>query len=257
VLDRPEEYQRMAQAELRHWWYRSLHHRVLRALRRYSVSREARLIDAGCGTGGMLMFLRKRGFENLAGYDVCPHAITIANQRALPVELMDLRELDQVTPPGSADVFISNDTLYFLTAAEQKQFLATCERALKPGGVLILNLPALDAFRGIHDLSVGIERRFSKSEARMLLDAAGFSIVQLDFWPFFLSPFIYLARRSQRSRLQRSPRATIRSDVEVPPFPLNQLLEFITRVENALFSRKPIGSSLFIVARKPHRAAAS
>jgi hypothetical protein len=111
-------------------------------------------------------------------------------------------------------------------------------------------LPALEAFRGIHDLSVGICHRFTPGEVQSMLASAGFTIVQLRFWPFLLSPFVYTVRFIQRLRLRNSAVVPIRSDIALPPALLNRTLEFVTRAENALLPWKPFGSSLFVVARK-------
>jgi hypothetical protein len=63
-------------------------------------------------------------------------------------------------------------------------------RVLNPGGLLILNLPALKAFRGFHDISVGIKVRFSKADTRRLQKENLFDVVQEQYWPFLLSPAI-------------------------------------------------------------------
>lgn len=250
MLNCREEYERMAQAERRLWWYRALHRLVLNALLRHpQPQRDARILDAGCGTGGLLMFLREHGFQNLTGFDVSPDAIAICRERGLPVQAGDLRDVARLSSPETLDAIISNDTLYFFSAEQQAEILKNFHRALVPGGLLIINLPALDAFRGIHDLQVGITRRFSKAQAQALVIDVGFSVVQLMFWPFLLSPVIYLFRLTQRRRLARGNVLT-HSDLDATPCALNGILEALVRCENALLPIKPFGSSLFLVARK-------
>jgi SAM-dependent methyltransferase len=250
VLNRPEEYHRMAEAETRLWWYRALHHLVVRALAKHPCGRQARVVDAGCGTGGLMMFLRECGYANLVGFDISPEAVAMTQQRGLSVQSGDLRHLNQIVPRESADAIVSNDTLYFFNADEQRHILNLCAQALAPGGLLILNLPALRAFRGVHDVSVGIARRFSEREVRALLSSTGLVMVRLCYWPFFLSPLIYARRLSQRLRLRRSSEVEVRSDVDLPPAPLNWTFEWLTRMENAALPWKPFGSSLFVTATK-------
>lgn len=240
----------MAEAESRLWWYRALHHLVARALNSHPRGRETRILDAGCGTGGLLRFLRQRGYSHISGIDVSPEALAICLQHKLPAQRGDLRELSRMALPETPDAIISNDTLYFLTAEERQIFLQRCAGLLAPGGLLILNLPALECFRGIHDLSVGIRHRFSRGEVRTLLTSSGFTIAQLRFWPFLLSPAVYCLRLAQRCRLRHSASVPIRSDVALPPLFLNRILEMVTRIENTLLPWKPFGSSLFVVARK-------
>lgn len=250
VLNRPEEYRRMAQVETCLWWYRALHHLVAGALAKHGRGQDARIVDAGCGTGGLLMFLQARGYRNISGFDISPEAVAICGQRGLPVQSGDLLHLDQVVEPGIADVISSNDTLYFFTAAGRERILRLCCRALTPKGLLILNLPALRAFRGVHDLSVGIGHRFSGPEVRAMIAACGLSIVQMRYWPFFLSPIIYVNRLTQRVRLRYIRDLQVRSDIDHLPVPLSRLLEIATRMENAILPWKPFGSSLFVVAQK-------
>jgi SAM-dependent methyltransferase len=249
VLNCREEYERMAQAERRLWWYRALHRLVLNALLRHPPQRDARILDAGCGTGGLLLFLREHGFRNLAGFDVSSDAIAICRERGLPVQPGDLRDIARLSSPETLDAIVSNDTLYFFSAEQQAEILKAFYRALLPGGLLILNLPALEAFRGIHDLRVGITKRFTKAQAQTLVSDAGFSVVEIMFWPFLLSPVIYLARLAQRRRLARGD-VPIRSDLDATPSAMNRILEALVRCENALLPIKPFGSSLFLVARK-------
>lgn len=250
MLLRPEEYQRMAGVEARHWWYRALHQLVADALKLHPRGKNARIIDAGCGTGGLLSFLRARGCDNLSGFDLSPEAVRICHERGLPVQTGDLRDLNQLLPPRSAEVIVSNDTLYFFDHSEQSQLLNFCAQALAPGGLLVMNVPASNAFRGIHDLSVGIRHRFSAREIRQALASAQLDLARLRAWPFFLSPFIYLRRAAQRRLLERQPGTEIRSDIDLPHPPVNAALSLLTRLENRLMPWKPFGSSLFVVARK-------
>ena len=240
----------MAQVESRLWWYRALHHLVASALRTHPSGREARIVDAGCGTGGLLMFLREHEYRCFSGFDVSTEAVAICEQRGLPVHVGDLRQLNHIITCGFADAIISNDTLYFFTAEERKRILKRCARALAPNGLLIVNLPALRAFHGIHDVSVGIAHRFTEPEVQALLSSTGLSVVRMIFWPFLLSPLIYAHRLAQRLRLQRDRNVQIRSDIDLPPAPLNRILEIVTRMENAILPWKPFGSSLFVVAKK-------
>lgn len=210
-------------------------------------------MDAGCGTGGLLSFLKQRGFQHLRGFDVSPHAVRICKNLGLTVEQQDMRYWHPNVEQEQADVIISNDTLYFLTQEEQDALMNIFWKVLTPGGLLIMNLPALSAFRGIHDISVGIHHRFSKEDVIRLLTQSHFERILLRYWPFFLSPVLYGIRLSQRVRLRCSPHCKIESDVHLPPSFMNRLLETLTRLEDAMQLPTPFGSSLFVVARKQAR----
>ena len=114
---------------------------------------------------------------------------------------------------------------------------------------MIINYPVLEAFRGTHDLSVGIKKRKNKNELTRLLNDSGFSILQNDYWPFLLSPIIFFVRTIQKVKLKLSKNVEINSDVNLPPYIFNKIFYYLTKAE-IILPYKPWGSSLFIVARK-------
>lgn len=250
MLNNRQEYERMARAEGTLWWYRTLHQLVRGALAKHARGQDIRLVDVGCGTGGLLAFLQARGYHHLAGLDISPHALAWCRERGLSVAQGDLRRLGSLFAPASEDVVVCNDVLYFFTLAEQVEIIGQCRTILAPGGLLVINVPAGLGFRGIHDLSVGIQRRFTRRDIPRLVPPAQFELVQARFWPFWLSPAIFAVRLSQRWRLKWSPSLTVQSDVHPLPAWINGLCETITRLENAILPWKPFGSSLFLVGRK-------
>ena len=249
MLERSHEYDKMADVERRHWWYVALHHLVAEALHRH-LPGGGDIVDAGCGTGGLMLFLLDNGYSRLRGFDLSEDAVRHCRARNLNVVQADLLNIASRCGPQSADAVVSNDTLYFLDQAERHRFVEGCHEVLRPNGVLVLNVPALDAFAGIHDLSVGIEGRFTRSAVRELLPPGRFKIVRETYWPFFLSPVVYLVRLAQRLRLKRNADVEVRSDIDMPPGPINALLGHLTRLENRLARTKPWGSSLFVVAQR-------
>lgn len=77
MLERSHEYEKMAHVEQEHWWYVALHHLVLRALRHKFAHIDPAIIDAGCGTGGLMLFLRDRGYSDLQGFDLSEDAVRL------------------------------------------------------------------------------------------------------------------------------------------------------------------------------------
>ena len=78
----------MFQVEQQLWWYRHLHERVLTEIQRqFGPDRTLNILDAGCGTGGMLSFLRQQGYTRLHGIDGSTDAVAFCHERGLPVDL--------------------------------------------------------------------------------------------------------------------------------------------------------------------------
>jgi SAM-dependent methyltransferase len=239
----------MASVEGTHWWYRALHQRVLEGIRRCRKSDDARILDAGCGTGGLMAFLQNRGYRNLSGFDLSPYAVEICRDKGLSVKRGDISKIDAIFD-GAFDVIISNDVLCYFGEDRIGGLTEKIGRKLKPGGVFMGNLPAFDAFDGIHDISVGIKKRYDKRLLFKLIDRGAFRWVDADYWPFILSPAVFLARFAQRIRLRLNPESEIRSDVGLPNARVNELLFRTIWLENKLLKRKPWASSLFVILRK-------
>lgn len=191
MLDREEEYKKMAQVESNHWWYRTLHQLILNHLAKSFPGKDIAILDAGCGTGGLMLYLADNGYHNLRGFDLSSDAVRICHANKLNVKQADLRDLKKVFSGQCFDVIISNDTLYFLDSREIQRFLNASHEQLNSGGVLICNLPALPAFRGIHDLAVGIQQRFTMDDINELLKTAELELVHRFYWPLLLSPVIF------------------------------------------------------------------
>lgn len=200
--------------------------------------------------GGLLLFLKDKEYTNLMGFDLSSYAVDICRESNLNVVHFNLKRISELYLPDYADVIISNDTFYFFSMEWCRKIVKQCYQILKPKGLLILNIPACNAFRGIHDISVGIKHRFTKNDVCILFSNGKFNIIKTVYWPFLLSPLIYLERLRQRIKMKVNPSFEVCSDIGMPRRFLNSFLAGITLFENRIFPIKPFGSSLFLVAKK-------
>lgn len=254
-----EEFERMYSVEDRLWWYLGLREHVLTLLRPAMARRPdaspPRILDAGCGTGGMAARLRPYGA--LAGVDLAPFAVAVCRERRGLRETAVASIAALPFPDNSFDLAVSLDVISDAGTGNDARALAELARVLKPGGRLCLNLPAYRWLAGEHDLAVETTRRYTRGEARDLLVAAGFHPERLTYWNSLLLPAVAAARALSRLRGRAASEA--RSDIDVPPAPLNRLLLGLVRLERVVLRRRdlPAGSSLLCVARKPdaHRTA--
>lgn len=246
-----EEYQKMADAEERLWWYRTLHSHVLERLALSLSDKDDPIIDAACGTGGLMMALRGAGYTNVRGFDIAPFAVETCRRRGLAAFTGDLIHTETYFPANEAGAIVCNDALYFLADDAIGDALAQFRAILHPGGFVLANLPAFDCFAGTHDLCVGIGRRFSAEQIGTRVKAGKLELVDAFYWPFLVSPAIYLLRLAQRLKRRLRPGAPMESDVSVPPRLINDALWNLTRLERRMMRRPPFGSSLFVVWRRP------
>lgn len=251
MLENEIEYTRMAAAEQKHWWYCSLHERIVKSIQKnFSDPKEINILDAGCGTGGLIVYLIKMGFRKVVGFDISDFALSACKRNNLSVFKASLTELATHFSPKTFDVIVCCDALYFLTYADQKKALSDFYTILKPGGILILNLPSLNIFKGTHDLSVGIKQRYHHRTLKELLSHAfvdrEYSLV---YWPVLLSPLIGIVRTFQRLKI-KTGKFRIESDISLPVPLLNSLLKAIMRFELNYLPVINFGSSIYVIAKK-------
>ncbi len=241
----PAEYDLMDAAEERMWWYRALHARVTDALAA-RPGPDARVLDAGCGTGGLLRRLMALG-RPLAGLDFNPDAA--ARAAAKSGALATAGDANRLPFPDARFGALTSCDVLCHRAVEPAAALAEFRRVLAPGGTLVLNLPAYAWLHSAHDVRVHNDRRFTAGEARALLEAAGFTDIQARYWNALLLPLMVLQRK-----VLRSDHATDKSDVAPFPAWLDATLHGITVLERGLARlglRYPAGGSILLVATRP------
>ncbi len=248
------EYRRMFEVEDRHWWYVGLHDLVLAAIDRESRrrGRMLRIFDAGCGTGRLCQLLKAHGHE-VSGCDASDEAINLCRERGIEtVYKADLNTID--LEADAFDVITSMDVLYHAAITDDIAVLRKLHGALKPGGLLLLNLVAHEFLRSSHDIAVHTRERYTRRNLIARLAAAGFVDPSAGYRVRFPFPAIAAVRYLKRigGRGLSNPQQVL-SDVSLPPAPLNSLLIWFMRMENRMGIQRltPFGTSLFATARKP------
>ncbi len=230
------------------WWYRALHARVISALSRCPGPSGRPLLDAGCGTGGLLARLVAAFPEReVFGVDVTPEAVRRA-QRKVPKARLVIGSVSALPfQQGSFGAIASCDVLCH-RLVDEAAALAEFRRVLAPGGTLVLNLPAHEWLRSAHDERVHNARRYSGARLRSVLGRAGFAVREMWHWNTLLLPLMVL----QRKVLARGSWA--RSDVALMPPLVEAMFRAVTGVEGMLVRvgvRFPAGGSLLAVAERP------
>lgn len=251
MIERPRrEYEAMRDTEDNLWWYRVLNKLCVTAIRKQFPDRapgDLKILDAGCGTGGLMRHLISQGFTQCRGFDLSDVAVELATESGLDVVKLDLREGPARFRDTKFDVVVSNEVLYYLPSDERGPTLRNYRGILDEQGLMVMNLAAGMKYQGIHDVAVGISERVEPREFRSVIDGAGFHIRKEKRWPLFLSPAIYLTRVMQRRRLAAGlDPDKIESDVKMPSSLVNGVCYGLARL-STLWPWPSAGSSVFYV----------
>lgn len=227
------------------WWYRAVHSNVIGSLKSVVRAGETILLDAGCGTGGLLRRLaRARPGWFLVGLDAAPEALARTAEGAQArLVAGDINHI----PFGDRtfDAIVSIDVLGH-QSVDVGRALAELHRCLHKGGTLVLNLPAYSWMLSAHDRRVYNARRFNRSDAGALLRSAGFRIERATYWNTLLFPLMVFRRLLSRG-------SDAASDVRPYPAVLEWLFRKVTRLEGRILEagiNLPFGGSVLLVAVK-------
>lgn len=245
-----EEYERLYRHEDTYWWFvgrrrlaLSLLSQAIESTYPSPAAGGGAILDLGCGTGAVLAEMS--GERPAIGIDVSTHALRFCRRRGLTGLLQATAEQVPLAT-GSVEAVIALDIFEHV-----RDDLAACRealRVLRPGGTLVLSVPAFRWLWGPHDVALMHHRRYSRREVERLLSQSGFQIERLTYSVFLLFPAVLVVRLLDK--LRRGPSKV--SLPKVPPW-LNRLLIRVQMWEARWTARHrlPWGSSLVAVARKP------
>lgn len=231
------------------WYYRSVHGHVRRGLEQSLGASPVHILDAGCGTGGLIKRLAGSHPDwSFTGLDFSPLAYVLARQRC-PGKIV---EGSVTAMPFAADSFDAIASVDVLCQIEHPATaLAEFHRCLRPGGSVVINVPAYQWMWSYHDEADQSRHRFTRPELRALLTAAGFQVTLATYWNTLTFPLVVLRRKV-------FPPKTPTSDTQLFPAPVEAGFNALMALEHGwlgLGGRLPFGSSVLTVAQKPQVSA--
>jgi SAM-dependent methyltransferase len=241
------EYVTMAAVEASHWWYGGMRAIAAALLDEVYAGRDnLRVLDAGCGTGGNALLLRRYG--RVTGVDIAPEALELGSPR-LPGALARGSVLSLPFADASFDLVTSFEVLYHRAVPDEAPALAEARRVLRPGGRLLIRLPAFELLRGKHDRLVHGRRRYTAADMRALLTPHGFAVERLSYANSLLMP-LALAQRGLERILPAVEHDE--SDLVLPSPLVNEALRWPMAAEAAWLARGgslPAGVSVICRAK--------
>ena len=244
-----DEYVKLADVEDELWYFRSLHAHVRRELRlRVPATSAVSILDAGCGTGGLIKRLHLESPSwTWSGIDFMPLACELARVRCPGCDIREASVTALPFPDSSFDIVASIDVICQVPFPDESlQALREFKRVLKPGGLLVVNVPAYRWMWSYHDVSCHTRHRYSGCELRRELNGGGFRVERLSHWNALPFPLVFAKRK-----LFVSPEGS--SDVKALPAPAEAALRAAMALEHGwmgLGGNWSWGTSLFAVGRR-------
>lgn len=238
-------YDQMFANELTHAWYVGTRKLMLSQVEKY-VKKDSKILDAGCGTGGTIAFLKKNGFKNIYGIDKSKYAILLCKKRQLnKVSQADINKVPY--NKNTFDAVICLDVLYH-KGVNLKDALSEASRVLKKGGIFYSQEPAFNWLKSEHDVAIDTQRRFKKREIMNIFARSGFKNIKSSYFNFLFFIPIILSRLKNKLIGQKIEG----SDVNELPGLLNYLLLLSLRLESMLikYITLPFGISVVSIWKK-------
>lgn len=240
-------YDQIEQIENDHWWYVARRQIMFDWIFRELERREQpRILDAGCGTGYNIEYLKKHGYHQVMGLDYSLDALRYCQSR----QLTGVFCADATNPPLADSSFDMITALDIVEHVEDDRTMFNAfGRMLKPDGTLVVFTPAFNFLWGVQDEVSHHFRRYTARELREKITAAGLRIEKLTYVNTFLFPVVLAGRLVIRLRGQTEQDV---SENEMHPKWSNGILKRIFAAERPLlrYINFPFGVSLLCVARK-------
>jgi len=243
-------YEQFLGLERDHWWFIGRRRCYFTLLEHFlKNARDLRVLDVGCGVGGMLPELAR--FGKPIGIDSDRRSIEICRERGFPNSFLG-GGMDIPAQSGCADLVTFFDCIEHLP--DDERALRDANRVLRAGGHLFISVPAYQFLYSNNDKVAHHFRRYTRGELVRKVRAAGFEVVKATYVNVTLFPLILPAVLLFKLKEALFPKLddTRTNLSHVPARPINSLLAAIFGGEGKLlrYLSAPFGHSLALIARK-------
>ena len=232
-------YDRMAELDQVHWWY-TARRRILSAFitREIALPKDATILEIGCGTGHNVPMLR--GFGTVDAVELDDDARKVASTRlGMTVAKASLPLLEGIGE-GKYDLVALLDVIEHVE--DDKASLASVAKRLRPGGRVLLTVPAHQWMWSGHDVLNHHHRRYSKKALAKLVADAGMKLDHIGYFNSLLFPAAVAARFAGKLTGRED------GDDKLPPGPLNKIFDKVFGAEAYLVGRVPLPPGLSLIA---------
>lgn len=195
------------------------------------------ILEIGCGIGNLTMYLKREG--QLSCLDNSEYFIAHMKVDYPELTFYQMDISLEISPPLAQHRF---DTIICVNVLEHieddEQALLNMKKLLKPGGRILLFIPALEWLYGTLDIEVEHFRRYNKNRLSMSLEKIGMEIASLRYYNLLGVGGWFINGRIMRRR----------SFPVLQPLLYDKIVPIIAYIERHW--SPPYGMSLFAVASK-------
>jgi len=237
-------FERMAELDQQHWWFVARRGILANLIRRFvRLSKKALVLEVGCGTGHNLAMLGQFGRLDACELDAVARGMA-SDRLGRPVLEARLPDLSMFSMAGY-DLVALLDVLEHVP--DDLESLKAIRSLLRPGGSLVLTVPANPWMWTAHDVAHHHFRRYTKRSLNKLFAEAGFEVRLHSYFNTLLFPLIAAARIVGKITARDT------ADDKLPGRFVNAALQRIFGLEAGLIGRVPMpfGVSIIAVLRRP------
>lgn len=242
------EYNKLADVETRHWFYvgkRDIVRHWIQTVR--PLSPRDLLVDCGAGTGTFAAEMSKRC--RILALDDHQESLEMARKKLGPDQVREGPCTRLPLADQSVDVITALDVLEHVRddGAAIKEF----HRVLKPAGIVVITVPALQALWSDWDVVLHHHRRYTKKTLLDVIPGSLFEVIHFNYINVAVLPLVYLVRKFRALKQKLGSKSTARSEDSIPPAWINSiLLKIFTSLACQRSVRFPAGVGIIAVLRK-------
>lgn len=239
-------YLKHAELEDKHWWFVGRRMIVEKIIRQLKLEKHSQIFEAGCGTGGNLNMLARYG--EVSAMELDEMACQLANERKVTTVKSGSLP-DKIPFSDEYDLIVLLDVLEHID--NDLEAAIALNSRLKPGGYLLVTVPAYQFLWSKHDEMNHHKRRYTLKQLKKVIKNSGYTVRYSSYFNSFLFPIV-AGVRLLRNLVKLETDNVDSSDLNLPAKPVNKLLTFLFGSERYLIGNVsiPFGVSVLLLAQK-------